>query len=82
MGNATLRGGGCRPLPTDTFNNNLNKISCFLVISFEEAKCTYSTKPAGCALDHWMHSLTCKAENFKVLLASSPKYTVGVIAAF
>ena len=46
-----------------------------LVVSFEEARCTYSTKPAACSLDHWMHSLTCKAENFKVLLASSPKYT-------
>ena len=46
-----------------------------LVISFEEARCTYSTKPAACSLDHWMHSLKCKAENFKVLLASSPKYT-------
>ena len=46
-----------------------------LVVSFEEARCTYSTKPAACSLDHWMHSLKCKAENFKVLLASSPKYT-------
>ena len=46
-----------------------------LVFSFEEGRCTYSTKPAACSLDHWMHSLTCKAENFKVLLASSPKYT-------
>ena len=46
-----------------------------LVFSFEEARCTYSTKPAACALDHWMHSLTCKGENVKVLLASSPKYT-------
>ena len=46
-----------------------------LVISFEEARCTYSTKPAGCSLDHWMHFLKFNADNFKVLLASSPKYT-------
>lgn len=46
-----------------------------LVISVEEGRCTYSTKPAVCALDHFMHFLKCKADNFKILLAPSPKYT-------
>ena len=46
-----------------------------LVVSVEGARCTYSTKPAVCALDHFMHFVVCKAENFKILLAPSPKYT-------
>ena len=46
-----------------------------LVISAEEARCTYSTKAAGCPIDKFMHFLKCKAENFKILLAPSPKYT-------
>ncbi len=46
-----------------------------LVLSAEDAHCTYSTKPAGCPLDHFMHFIKGRAENFKVLLAPSPKYT-------
>ena len=56
-----------------SFGNKL--LPTTLVISVEEAKCTYSTKPAVCALDHFMHFFKCKADNFKILLASSPKYT-------
>ena len=55
------------------FGNKL--LPTTLVLSLEEAHCTYSTKPAGCQLDHFMHFLKCKVENFKVLLAPSPKYT-------
>ena len=46
------------------FGNKLLPTS--LVISFEEARLTYSTKPAACSLDHFMHFIKCKAENFKV----------------
>ena len=56
-----------------SFGNKL--LPTTLVISVEEARCTYSTKPAVCALDHFMHFLKCKADNFKILLAPSPKYT-------
>lgn len=38
----------------------------------------YSTKPAASQYDHFMHITKCKAENFKVILAPSPKY-VGMI---
>ena len=55
------------------FGNKL--LPTTLVISVEGARCTYSTKPAVCALDHFMHFVVCKAENFKILLAPSPKYT-------
>ena len=41
----------------------------------EEAHCTYSTKPASTSLDHFMHFVKTKAENLKVVLAESPKYT-------
>ena len=30
---------------------------------------------AGCSLDHFMHFVKLRAENFKVLMAPSPKYT-------
>lgn len=55
------------------FGNKL--LPSTLVISVEEARCTYSTKPAVCALDHFMHFVKCKADNFKILLAPSLKYT-------
>ncbi len=55
------------------FGNKL--LPTTLVLSAEEAHCTYSTKPAGCQLDHFMHFVKSRAENFKVLLAPSPKYT-------
>ncbi len=45
------------------------------MLSAEEAHCTYSTKPAGCPLDHFMHFIKCRAENTKISLAPSPKYT-------
>ena len=56
-----------------SFGNKL--LPTTLLMSVEEARCTYSTKPAVCALDHFMHFLKCKADNFKILLAPSPKYT-------
>lgn len=55
------------------FGNKL--LPSTLVVSVEEAHCTYSTKPAGCSLDHFMHFVKSKAENLKVMLAPSPKYT-------
>jgi hypothetical protein len=48
------------------FGNKL--LPTTLVVSFEEARLTYSTKPAACSLDHFMHFIKCKAENFKVNL--------------
>ena len=45
-----------------------------LLITTEEAHFTYSTKPATCNLDHFMHTIKTKAENLKVVLAESPKY--------
>ena len=51
-----------------------------LVISFEEAHCTYSTKPAACNLDNYMHFVKCKAENFKILL--SPRYGPTTLFSF
>ena len=54
------------------FGNKL--LPTTLVMSVEEMKSTYSTKPAGSILDHFMHFVKCKAENFKILLAPSPKY--------
>lgn len=41
----------------------------------EEAHCVYSTKPAVSRLDHFMHFVKAKADNAKILLAPSPKYT-------
>ena len=55
------------------FGNRL--LPTTLVVSADEARCTYSTKPAGCALDHFVHFVKLRAENFKVLMAPSPKYT-------
>jgi len=46
-----------------------------LSVNVEEAHFVYSTKPAASRLDHFMHITKCKAENFKVILAPSPKYT-------
>ncbi|XP_011494762.1 PREDICTED: uncharacterized protein KIAA1109 [Ceratosolen solmsi marchali] len=46
-----------------------------LSITVEEAHFVYSTKPAVSRHDHFMHFTKCKAENFKVILAPSPKYT-------
>ncbi|XP_014242068.1 uncharacterized protein KIAA1109 isoform X2 [Cimex lectularius] len=46
-----------------------------LSIQVEEAHVVYSTKPAASKLDYFMHFAKCKAENFKVMLAPSPKFT-------
>ncbi|XP_055681343.1 bridge-like lipid transfer protein family member 1 isoform X2 [Lutzomyia longipalpis] len=55
------------------FGNRLTPTT--LSICIEEAHCVYSTKPAVSRLDHFMHFVKAKAENAKVLLAPSPKYT-------
>ncbi|XP_076663219.1 transmembrane protein KIAA1109 homolog tweek isoform X13 [Andrena cerasifolii] len=55
------------------FGNRL--VPTTLSITVEEAHFVYSTKPAASRYDHFMHFTKCKAENFKVILASSPKYT-------
>lgn len=55
------------------FGNRL--VPTTLSVNIEEAHFVYSTKPAASRLDHFMHFTKCKAENFKVILAPSPKYT-------
>uniref|UniRef100_A0A1I8N1J1 Bridge-like lipid transfer protein family member 1 C-terminal domain-containing protein n=1 Tax=Musca domestica TaxID=7370 RepID=A0A1I8N1J1_MUSDO len=55
------------------FGNRLTPTT--LSISMEEAHCTYSTKPAVCRLDHFMHFVKANVENAKVMFAPSPKYT-------
>ena len=59
------------------FGNRL--LPTTLLITMDEAHFTYSTKPATCNLDHFMHFVKTKAENLKVVLAESPKY-VGLRA--
>ncbi|XP_023176913.2 transmembrane protein KIAA1109 homolog isoform X3 [Drosophila hydei] len=55
------------------FGNRLTPTT--LSISMEEAHCTYSTKPAVCPLDNFMHFVKAKVENAKILFCPSPKYT-------
>ncbi|XP_034943286.1 transmembrane protein KIAA1109 homolog isoform X1 [Chelonus insularis] len=55
------------------FGNRLVPTTLSIVV--EEAHFVYSTKPAASRHDHFMHFTKCKAENFKVILAPSPKYT-------
>ncbi|CAG9772767.1 unnamed protein product [Ceutorhynchus assimilis] len=55
------------------FGNRL--VPTTLSITFEESHFVYSTKPAVCTLDRFMHFVKCKAENVKVRLAPSLKYT-------
>jgi hypothetical protein len=55
------------------FGNRL--VPTTLSITFEESHFVYSTKPAVCTLDRFMHFVKCKAENVRVMLAPSPKYT-------
>uniref|UniRef100_A0A6P7G1L5 Transmembrane protein KIAA1109 homolog isoform X3 n=1 Tax=Diabrotica virgifera virgifera TaxID=50390 RepID=A0A6P7G1L5_DIAVI len=55
------------------FGNRL--VPTTLSITFEESHFVYSTKPAVCTLDRFMHFVKCKAENVKVMLAPSIKYT-------
>ena len=53
------------------FGNRL--LPTTLVVSADEAHCTYSTKTAGCSLDHFMHFVKLRAENFKVSSGSIAK---------
>lgn len=55
------------------FGNRLTPTT--LSVCVEEAHCVYSTKPAVSRLDHFMHFVKAKADNAKILLAPSPKYT-------
>nr|XP_027228539.1 transmembrane protein KIAA1109-like [Penaeus vannamei] len=58
------------------FGNRL--VASTLILTTDKAECCYSTKQAACSLDHFMHVVKSKAENFRVILAPSPKYT-GVL---
>ncbi|XP_042203884.1 transmembrane protein KIAA1109 homolog isoform X4 [Homarus americanus] len=58
------------------FGNRL--VASTLLLTTDKAECCYTTKPAACSLDYFMQVLTSKAENFRVILAPSPKYT-GVL---
>nr|XP_042899305.1 transmembrane protein KIAA1109 isoform X2 [Parasteatoda tepidariorum] len=55
------------------FGNRL--LPTTLSVNFEEAHILYTTKPASSRLDNFTHIAKCKAENFKIILAPSPKYT-------
>ncbi|KAF5284663.1 hypothetical protein FQR65_LT13494 [Abscondita terminalis] len=55
------------------FGNRL--IPTTLSIAVEESHFVYSTKPAVNTLDRFMHFVKSKAENVRVMLAPSPKYT-------
>lgn len=55
------------------FGNSI--IPTTLSVCVEEAHCLYSTKPAASRCDHFMHFIKAKAENTKVILAPSPKFT-------
>ncbi|XP_064107529.1 bridge-like lipid transfer protein family member 1 [Macrobrachium nipponense] len=55
------------------FGNRL--VASTLLLTTDKAECIYTTKPAACSLDHFMHVVTSKAENLRVILAPSPKYT-------
>lgn len=46
------------------FGNMLVPYTLALVV--EEAHLIYTTKPAASKLDHFMHIVKCKSENFKV----------------
>ncbi|XP_041357043.1 transmembrane protein KIAA1109-like isoform X2 [Gigantopelta aegis] len=46
-----------------------------LIGNFEEAHLVYTTKPASTPFDQFMHVIKCKAENTRVMLVPSPKYT-------
>lgn len=55
------------------FGNRLVPTS--LSITVEESHFVYSTKPAASTMDKLMHFSKCWAENARVMLAPSPKYT-------
>lgn len=48
------------------FGNRL--VPTTLCLSMEEGHMVYSTKPAMSKLDHFMHVVNCRAENFKVFI--------------
>ncbi|XP_069163724.1 bridge-like lipid transfer protein family member 1 isoform X17 [Procambarus clarkii] len=58
------------------FGNRL--VASTLLLTTDKAECHYTTKPAACSLDYFMQVFISKAENFRVILAPSPKYT-GVL---
>ncbi|XP_071552185.1 bridge-like lipid transfer protein family member 1 isoform X2 [Panulirus ornatus] len=58
------------------FGNRL--VASTLLLTTDKAECCYTTKPAACSLDCFMQVFISKAENFRVILAPSPKYT-GVL---
>lgn len=55
------------------FGNRL--VPTTLSVTVEESHFVYSTKPAASTLDKLMHFTKCWAENVRVMLAPSPKYT-------
>lgn len=55
------------------FGNNL--IPSTLSLSFEESNLIYTSRPASSSRDLFTHIAKCKTENFKVILAPSPKYS-------
>ncbi|RXG59111.1 hypothetical protein Avbf_01112 [Armadillidium vulgare] len=55
------------------FGNHL--VPSTLLFTMDKAECVYSTKPPACSLDFFMHVVKAKSENFRVILAPSPKYT-------
>lgn len=60
------------------FGNRL--VPTTLSVTIEESHFVYSTKPAVCELDRFMHFVKCKAENARVMLVPSPKYTGKLFA--
>lgn len=55
------------------FGNRL--VPTTLSVTVEESHFVYSTKPAVCTLDRFMHFVKSKAENVRVMLVPSLKYT-------
>lgn len=46
-----------------------------LSINFRDAHIMYTTKPASTPFDQFMHIMKCRADNLRVMLVPSPKYT-------
>lgn len=57
------------------FGNRL--LPTTLCVSFEEAHASYRTRAASSRLDLYQHTVDCRANSFKVMLAPSPKY-IGI----
>lgn len=58
------------------FGNRL--VPTTLCLSMEEGHMVYSTKPAVSKLDHFMHVVNCRAENFKVCYYSLKRFSVYI----